>query len=412
MGPSRVTFLQKPALLLSRLGPLPCPKSWPVLPEQLPCFGSRQLQSCPNLPFVQLDMDVLVERSCTKDWRSLLPPKLAELFGYDTTSPKPSSSVHTCATSVDPTHTDSQSQNHRFRQHRSLRSAWLTCLAATPDAGRLFKRFATCGQNMWVQYSPSREAYRTVANACNLRICPVCGQRKRIAMALNASTALATLNRNRLKLITLTLQSSNAPLDVQLHHLRQAFRRLRQRQLWKRAVTGGFAVIEVTFNATTHQWHPHLHVVCESDYIPQHHLSAAWFAVTHSSTVVDIRICKPSLRLAAYFAKYLGKPPPLDDLDLPTERLQEFKHALDNSRLLIRFGKIETPVEEDIQDLCSVNDWRQYQPYDQLVEAARRHEPIALYVLGQLDRDPGYAQTPFDTDPPLSHNSPLHQPEI
>lgn len=328
----------------------------------------------------------------------------------DTDLRVPSSSVHTRTTTVDALHVDSPMQNHRFRTCLALRTSWLASLSPDAAWSKIWKRFIGCGANMWIQYSPTRDSYRTVCNSCNLRFCPICSRRLGQAMATSAAASLATLGTNDLKFITLTLRSSSAPLDVQLQHLRKAFRRLRQRQIWKKAVLAGVAVIELTFSAQKQQWHPHLHIIAKSAYIPQHHLKAAWFDVTNTSTIVDIRPCRSSVNLTNYLCKYLGKPPPLDRFADPMTRLSEYRTALTGARMLIKFGKFSEVIEPTTTDDAPPNDWQQYQPMAELLAQVAHHDPTAIYVFQRLSDDTGYAQTSYKPDPPLSHHSPQHLP--
>lgn len=325
-----------------------------------------------------------------------------QCINHDTPADTDSSSVHTRKLTVDPPHADSSAQRHRFRHHLELRSAWLRALLFADDCWTVHRRFRECGQNCWIQYSPSRDRYRTVANSCNLRFCPICGHRQRLQTAMNAAAIVERLDSDRLKLITLTLKSSPAPLHQQLTYLRASFRRLRQRAVWKNHVTAGFAVIEVTFNNKIRHWHPHIHIVCDSEYFPHHHLKNHWLSITKSSSIVDIRPCAKRLNITNYLAKYLGKPPALSEFDHETHRLLEFRTALNRSRMLIRFGKFPEHTDVNPPDDKSPQDWQQYQPYESVLERFRDHDATAIFIMQCLVHDTGFASTPYQTTPPFS----------
>lgn len=314
----------------------------------------------------------------------------------------PYSSVHPRRLTVDQIHAQSPSQTHRFRSCADLRAAWLTALSRTDDAWTVFPRFKKCGENCWVQYSPSRDTYRTIANSCNLRFCPICGDRIRQQTAAKAAARLDALHSDRLKLITLTMKSSSAPLVDQLRNLRVCFRKLRQRHVWKDTVTAGFAVIEMTFNKKIRQWHPHLHIVCDAPYIPHAHLKNHWLSITKTSSIVDIRPCVANLNIAKYLAKYLGKPPALTELDNKTHRLLELRTALTRSRMLIRFGKMPEHDDEDPPDDQRCNDWQQYQPLEDVLARFRDHDPTAIFIMQRLIPDRGFASTSYSDPPPYA----------
>jgi hypothetical protein len=91
----------------------------------------------------------------------------------------------------------------------------------------------------------------------------------------------------------LTLTVKNGPdLAERATHLRTAFKKLRRRAWWRAHVAGGVAVEEVTRNARTGEWHPHLHLVIDAD-VPQAVLQATlgglWAAVTRDSYILDLR---------------------------------------------------------------------------------------------------------------------------
>lgn len=366
---------------------------------------TQHLQACSMLPLLKPAPGNAMDGTCSTE--STSPPSIHPINAVPQTthSSSPSTSVHTCTLTVDQLPADSPSQKHRFRNHLELRTAWLLALSRADDHWSAMPRFHRCGQNCWTQYSPSRDTYRTVANSCNLRICPICGDRIRKQTAAKAAAALDGLKSDRLKLITLTLKSSSAPLVDQLRNLRIAFRKLRQRHLWKDNVTAGFAVIEMTFNEKIRHWHPHLHIVCDAPFIPHAHLKNHWLSITKTSSIVDIRPCAPGLNIARYLSKYLGKPPALTKLDHETHRLLELRTALAGSRMLLKFGKMPEHDDKDPPDDQPPHDWQQYQPMEEIIVRFRNHDPTAIYIMQCLTHDTGFAQTPRDEDPSLARDT-------
>lgn len=147
---------------------------------------------------------------------------------------------------------------------------------------------------------------------------------------------------------TFTLKHSARPLPDQLDRLVRSFRKLRQRKLWREHVVTGYATIEVTFHPAgsyspngrqrlSDEWHPHLHVVARTDFIPWGPLRKAWLQVTGDSDNVDCEQCESASHAATYVAKYIGKPPDLA-LTGNMQRAAEYYESLQGRRLLMPFG--------------------------------------------------------------------------
>lgn len=205
--------------------------------------------------------------------------------------------------------------------------------AAVPT-GRL-DRFALCGSNAWVLRSRSDPGrYRLASQKCRDRFCRRC--------AADRANRLAAAVREQLtptphRFATLTLRSSEQPLAAQIDRLYHAFRELRRRRWWRARVRGGAAFLEVTWGQESERWHPHLHLVIDSDYLPQSELSAEWHHVTRDSHVVDIRIVRDPGAVANYVTKYAAKPLSNTYLNRP-EQLDEAIRAFTGRRLMLTFG--------------------------------------------------------------------------
>lgn len=115
------------------------------------------------------------------------------------------------------------------------------------------------------------------------------------------------------KLITLTLRKSHGRRSdlARIHSLRNAlFHKLRYEGY---RIAGWIGVVE---------YPNHIHMVVDSDYIPQNLLSKYWYDQTGDSYIVDVRrinLASDSLKgTSRYMAKYLGKGSELhfDDVDL------------------------------------------------------------------------------------------------
>jgi len=72
--------------------------------------------------------------------------------------------------------------------------------------------------------------------------------------------------------------------------LRRAFRRLRQRGLWKRNCRGGFYCLQVTYSRNRDgRWNLHLHFVADIEYLDSTDLSREWLSVLPSTWQESLR---------------------------------------------------------------------------------------------------------------------------
>jgi hypothetical protein len=172
------------------------------------------------------------------------------------------------------------------------------------------------------------------------------------------------------------------PLADQLKTLRAAFRRLRQRSFWKKAVVGGLYVFELTVNPDSGQWHPHVHVLIDCSYIPQALLAKQWLTASRSSRIVDIRRISSLQSTADYLAKYLTKSPPRSITDDPA-RMSEYIAALHGTRMISKFGSVVTydppPAVDD-----RVRDWEPVKTLSCLLIEASNGDATARRILASL----------------------------
>lgn len=303
----------------------------------------------------------------------------------------------------------------RVHSGTAQRNRWIEALSTTWHLSKLRIRLESCGRNAWVERCSRTGATRLVAPACKLRFCPRCAtihaRRTKARLSCWAESVNAD-RQNRLRLITLTQRSSAAPLKDQLHHLYAAYRRLRQRAVWRKNTIGAIAVLQVTFNAERQQWHPHLHVVHHGRFIDYRALRQAWSKVTHGSDIVDIREITDASRAADYVARYVSRPLD-DDPTIPPPRLCEFVAAIKGRRMLIASGKAPLELPELEPD---EHDWQHVDSLAGLMHRARGGDVEALSILNSLPgleaEAPDEELTLFDLADPDEPSPPdsLHDP--
>ena len=173
-------------------------------------------------------------------------------------------------------------------------------------------------------------------NLCRDRLCPTCQRVRGVRLRLKLLAVVALADAP--KFVTLTIKHREAPLGDEIDRLFSAFRRLRKSPAWAKRVSGGIYVLEVKRNPNTQRWHPHLHCLVDSSYLPQNQLSAAWHSATGDSTIVDIRAVHSQAEAAGYVASYATKG---DDLTKWTAAaIIEYAQAMHGRRLMHTFGTL------------------------------------------------------------------------
>lgn len=213
-------------------------------------------------------------------------------------------------------------------------------------------RLARCASAPIAVATPSGEvAIRTIR--CRDRLCPLCSRRRAQEAAEQVGHYVAAMDAPRF--LTLTAPAVDAPLGEQVRQLKAALKSMRRRKGWKSRVTRGVQAWQVTFNASTGRWHPHVHLVIDGLYYPQAEAREAWRDALNASTtlwrlgpddplVVDIRLASGRRQVGAYIARYVAKPDGLDTW--PPERIAEYAEAMHGVRALQPFGaRVTKPLD-------------------------------------------------------------------
>ena len=117
-------------------------------------------------------------------------------------------------------------------------------------------------------------------------------------------------------------------LEAGVSALVKNFRRLRQRQLWIRLVSGGAVVIEI--KGRPNNWHPHLHILCYSLWVPWHDLQRCWKEISGGTACYISNVSHDQARY--YVTKYITKA------DVPEFLEYGVGLVLKKLRLFQRFG--------------------------------------------------------------------------
>jgi len=191
-----------------------------------------------------------------------------------------------------------------------------------------------------------------------------------------------TKKMNAAKFITFTIQNQPESLEENHARLRQAWRNMRQQPTFKERCKGGIYAIETTRNPTTGQWHSHIHIIADCNYIPQRTLANEWTIASGGSFMVWIEPVHDSAKTAAYLADYIAKPADMKDWD--PETILEFADATKGKRLIHTFGTHHNVKIDDRKDTEEHKPKRYIAPLRLAAEAAEKRDPrgeLALKII-------------------------------
>jgi hypothetical protein len=219
--------------------------------------------------------------------------------------------------------------------------------------------FAGCRTSAWfVRHNVTGEI-RVASSKCKMRWCPLCIKSRRYVITLAAVNWLADLDRP--KFLTLTLKHSNAPLADQIKNLYQLFRDFRRRPWTKKRLKGGIWFFQIKRSKESGQWHPHIHILLDSKFIPKEELSQKWLETTKSSRIIDIRAIHDKRKAAEYVARYAAAPCRLVDYSL--DDAVEIVRAMHGLRIVGTFGtakgcKLTAQKPDDADAWERLDDWK------------------------------------------------------
>lgn len=208
-----------------------------------------------------------------------------------------------------------------------------------------------CGDYLVFLEDESREHRKLeVGYFCKQRLCAGCAWREAVANAQCISAISQAMIEQGYIMLMVTLTVPNVPgakLRKTMQHLSRSWLRLAKREryaVWR----DGVRKMEITYNARTDTYHPHMHMVVYvkpgyfkgANYISRAQLLKDWRECTGQPeiTQVDVRRCRNqgSTNAVLEVSKYAAKA---SDYAHSEEVLDTFYAALHHSRLLTYFGK-------------------------------------------------------------------------
>lgn len=272
----------------------------------------------------------------------------------------------------------------QFRRSWALRNAPARFANQQPRLHRMATQLLECCEQAAV-VEDDQGNIRITEKRCRSRLCVRCAKLRQ--RELLAKLAPRVKHFDAPKIVTLTTRSTrDIPLREQLQRLGRLFRKLRQDPRWKSRVAGGFWGIECTYSRK-HGWHPHLHALVDSPYIPWQQLRQAWEQLVGEHAGVDIRAVHSRQAAAKYVAEYVSKSSNLEQLQ--NTEIPEWALAVHGLRLIQTFGhlhklRIEAEAKADYsyrRILHGANDLARRAAYGNV------RAETALRVLGRLSGD-------------------------
>jgi plasmid rolling circle replication initiator protein Rep len=262
----------------------------------------------------------------------------------------------------------SKEQVSEFRKHK------LMSLKLPPryvEIGRLFNddrflrwssRVKECGN--YIEFYKWQNAGLKVKTAsfCADRLCPNCNWRRSLRMFAKLSKIIQSkqyLNTGY-KNLFLTLTVKNCAVD-ELHesisNIFYSFKKFVQHKAISSAVEGYFRALEITYNAKTKTFHPHLHVILAVPssyfstyyYLSQEKLTYIWQKSldVEYKPIVDIRKFKDQKGIAEA-SKYVIKADDKFLKSIDNEALRILRLELGNTRL-VGFGGIFRSIAAELK---------------------------------------------------------------
>jgi len=192
----------------------------------------------------------------------------------------------------------------------------------------------SCRTHAWFIRNDLTGEVRIASNSCKLRWCPLCAQARQNYIASEVSQWFCRIDHP--KLLTLTLRHTTAPLKSQIDFLYHAFQKFRKRKFVANRLRGGVWFFQVKKSKSDWCWHPHLHILLDSEIMDRKILSQIWEDVTDGSSVIDIRAVFNTSRAVKHHARYCASPAALVDLEL-WEQLELYE-CFNKRRLVGCFG--------------------------------------------------------------------------
>lgn len=229
---------------------------------------------------------------------------------------------------------------------------------------RIANKMDDCCRSPFIAINRETSEIRIHEFRCKLRHCPYCGKLR--AAQLCAKILPLIQKMDDVRRIDLTTKSNDDPIREQFRHIVKCFAELRKTDLWKAHYSKGFYSLEATHNNETDQWHPHIHIIVDGEYLKHARLKKLWHEITGDSTIIWLKRCATQSQAVYYVNKYVTKTQ--DPSLVPDHRIAEWALALKGMRFVNLFGGLRHDKINDEDERPKMNI-HIYTPMSQLSNA-------------------------------------------
>lgn len=227
-----------------------------------------------------------------------------------------------------------QESLHRHRWKPWNRTVRLLATSGDPQLRRRAVRINDCCRWATIVVDVTHARSRTVPHRCGDQLCPFCNRKHVADVIAKLGPSIGRMRQARF--VTLTVPHTDAPLKQQRRLLLAALCRLRRTPWWKHLVRGSVHTFQVTWRHQEGRWHPHVHLIIDSRWMPWAQLRDHWAAVWPGAEIVDIRRVFDPLAAARELTHYLVRP--AEVADWPDDTFLEYVHAVAGTQSIIAAG--------------------------------------------------------------------------
>lgn len=182
------------------------------------------------------------------------------------------------------------------------------------DISNFSSRLSSCrSEAFFVRHEDTGEV-QVRSKHCGLRWCPLCSASRQAWITTEVDRWFKRVHKPRL--LTLTLRHTNAPLEHQIKHLYNYFRKFRKRKYLRDRIKGGVWFFHIKKSNHDHKWHPHLHCLIDSEWLDYTTVSDLWCKTTYGSHVVHIKSVTNPENSVRHAARYSAEPCDVSGLNL------------------------------------------------------------------------------------------------
>lgn len=197
---------------------------------------------------------------------------------------------------------------------------------------------------------------------CGLRWCPMCAASRQAWISNECEHWFVKVTKPRL--VTLTLRHTDAPLALQTSNLYEYFRKFRRRKFFADKTRGGVWFFHIKKSQKDRLWHPHLHMLIDSEFLDSKQVSKLWEDITGGSKIVHVKAVTNPTNSVKHAARYSAEPCDLSkhsDIDA----LEVF-YALHGRRIAGTWGtarmiSFRPKPREDHEQWKTVGSWEMVQ---------------------------------------------------